>query len=137
MTDLEPHKQGKYFAHVQYHDPALEAGGININQDDYTAELDRVYDVKSAKNMHIEIKNTGSSNGLVFRIEKASKSFESINSLTDADFEEVLPDTVVSATLKNIKDVEEISPESTAIRIRFKRETSGQDTTMGGIINLN
>lgn len=34
-------------------------------------------------------------------------------------------------------DIIDISPESTAIRIRVKRQTSGQDTTLAGIVSVN
>ena len=72
-----------------YHDKVLEdAGNITINQDDYSAGLDRVYDVKGLDNMHVEIVNTGTTNGLEYRIEKARKEFIAIADLVDADFNE-------------------------------------------------
>lgn len=40
-------------------------------------------------------------------------------------------------TIKSITDIEDISPESVAIRIRIKRETSNQNTTLAGITNFN
>ena len=37
----------------------------------------------------------------------------------------------------SISDVVDVSPESTAIRIRVKRQTSGQDTILAGIVSVN
>lgn len=37
----------------------------------------------------------------------------------------------------SISDTIDISPESTAIRIKIKRETAGQDTTLAGIVSVN
>lgn len=36
-----------------------------------------------------------------------------------------------------INDVVDISPETTAIRIRVKRQTAGQDSTLAGIVSVN
>jgi len=36
-----------------------------------------------------------------------------------------------------ISDIVEISPEGTAVRIKIKRETSGQDTTLAGIVSVD
>ena len=243
-------KKGQYSGNSTYHDKALKAGAIDIDQDAYTANLDRIYDVKGLQNMHVEFENTGGANGLTFKIEKARKEFTDIATLVDADFDkDVLGNTDVLAlvaatgtvtlasvlagdtvtinglvytavagvkanntefsidgsdtvdaadlvdsitndtrqgTLKditatnaagvvtltstaigtagdavtlvssdgtrlavsgatfsggvnnfNIKDIVDISPESTAIRIRLRRKTAGQDTTLAGIVSVN
>ncbi len=100
MTEQKLVLRLKGFASRQatYHDKVLEdAGNITIDQDDYTAVLDRVYDVKGLANLHVEIVNTGTTNGLEYRIEKARKEFIAIANLVDADFnEEVKADTIVS-----------------------------------------
>ena len=120
------------------HDSVLEAGGITINQDAYTSGLDRIYDVRGMRNMHVEIKNTGGTNGLTYKIEKARKSFTALTSLVDADFDKDLKaDTNVAFGADNVNDYIDISPESTAIRIRIKRQTSGQDTTLAGFVSAN
>lgn len=37
----------------------------------------------------------------------------------------------------SIKDIVDISPESTGIRIRIRRKTAGQDTTLAGFVGVN
>lgn len=39
--------------------------------------------------------------------------------------------------ITSINDIVEISPEGTAARIKIKRETSGQDTTLAGIVSVD
>ena len=251
MPEIEfTRQEAKYVAPQNLYDAVLQAGGIAIDQDAYTAGLDRIYDVKGLKDMHIEIKNTGSTNDLTFKIEKARKQVTDVGTLVDADFDsdilgntDVLvlvsatgtvtlasvladdtvtinglvytavagakadntefsidgSDTVDAADLVdsitndtrqgtladitatnaagvvtftstaigtagnavtlvssdgtrlavsgatfaggvdnfNIKDIVDISPESTAIRIRIRRKTAGQDTTLAGIVSVN
>jgi len=124
---------------VAFHDKVLEDGpDITIDQDAYTVGLERVYNVKGLSNMHTEIENTGGANGLTYTIEKARKEFIDITTLVDADFDEaILADTNVAFGTTDIQDTVDISPETTAIRIRVRRETSGMDTTMTGIVSVN
>lgn len=137
MTDLVSRGTGSNSSNSVLHDPILEAGGIAVDQDAYTVGLDRPYDVKGLKNMHIEIENTGGANGLTFKIEKTRISYTVISALADADFDQdILADTNVAFGATNIQDIVDISPESTAIRIRVKRQTSGQDTTLAGIVSV-
>lgn len=124
-------------------DSALQTGGITVDQDAYSTDpdsttLDRVYDVKGLDNMHVEIENTGGANGLTYTIVNARKEFTNISTLVDADFdEEILADTNVAFGATNIQDVIDITPETTAIRIKIKRQTAGLDTTLAGIVSIN
>ena len=250
MAEIEFSRvKAKYVAPQDLFDAALQTGAIAIDQDAYSAGLDRVYNVEGLNNMHVEIKNTGS-NPLTFKIEKARKQVEDVSTLVDADFDKdvlgntdvlalvaatgtvtlasVLADDTVTinglvytavagvkanntefsidgsdtvdaadlvdsitndtrqGTLKDItatnaagvvtltstaigtagnavtlvssngtrlavsgatfsggvdnfsiKDIVDISPESTAIRIRIRRKTAGQDTTLAGIVSVN
>lgn len=120
-----------------FFDSALQDGGIDINQDAYTTGLDRLYDIRGMSNMHAEIINSGGSNGLTYTIEKASKEFTDINNLVDADFSEIKPDTNVANSSSDVSDIIDITPESTAIRIRLKRQSAGQDTTLEGTVSVN
>jgi len=122
-----------------YHDKDLEdAGNITINNDNYVAAQDRVYNVKGFRNMNIKIENTGGTNGLEYTIEGSSDEFDKVSELQDADFDDVIKaDTVVAFGDTVRDDVIDISPQSTAIRIRIKRETAGQDTTLQGIVSTN
>lgn len=138
MTDLTARSKGSNSDVGVLHDATLEAGAIDIDQNAYSAGLDRIYDVKGLANMHVEIENTGDTNGLTYKIEKARKNYNVITDLVDADFDEdVLGDTNVAFGVTSTQDVVDLSPESTAIRIRVKRQTSGNDTTMAGIVSVN
>lgn len=120
------------------HDKALEAGSIVIDQNGYTAGLDRVYDVKGLKNMHVRINNDDGADGLIFKIERTEKEFSDISTLADGDFDkDILGDTTVAFGTSSINDVIDISPESTAIRIRVKREVAGNDAELSGFVSVN
>lgn len=120
------------------HDPVLQTGAIAINQDAYTAGLDRIYDVRGLRNMYVEIQNTGGTNGLTYKIEKARKNFTLLTDLVDADFnKDVKADTNVAFGANDTNSIIDISPETTAIRIRVKRQAAGNDTTLAGILNTN
>ena len=96
-----PRITGKFARVATYFDDTLETGGnITINQDSYTAALDRVYEVKGRKNIHAEIENTGNTNGLTYRIEKARIEFRNLSDLDDADFNQIIKaDTDVLAAV--------------------------------------
>ena len=138
MTDLTSRKHGPIALGAVLHDAVLTAGAIDVNQDAYSTGLDRVYDVRGLANMHIEIENSGGTNGLTYTIQKARLDFDLITELVDADFDvDLLADTNVAFGTTDIQDVVDLSPETTAIRIRIKRQTSAQDTTLAGIVSVN
>ena len=120
------------------HDSVLQTGAITIDQDAYTAGLDRIYDVRGMRNMYVEIRNTGGANGLTYKIEKARKSFTDITTLVDADFDkDIKADTIVAFGANDTNVIIDISPETTAIRIRVKRQAAGLNTTLAGIVTVN
>lgn len=131
--------KAKYVPFQNLFDKVIQDGAIAIDQDAYTAALDRVYNVKGLNNMHVEINNTGGANGLTYKIEKCRIKYENDSIPTlDADFdEEIKADTNVAFGAKSITNTIDISPESTAIRIRVKRQSAGDDTTLAGIVNFN
>ena len=130
---------GRYGREPVFFDKALQDGAITIDQNAYTTGLDRLYDVRGKKNIHVVIKNTGGANGLTFTIEGADEKYDSISSLVDADFDNVIKaDTNVAfGTSAPPDDIIDISPESTAIRIRVKRQTTALDTTLAGVVSVN
>ncbi len=117
-------------------DPPLQEGAILIDQDNYTDALERRYDVRGFANMHIEIKNDGA-NGVTYSIGKASKELDEVSDLVDADFTDLLTDFDVGTGIRDVRDIVDISPETTSIRIQLKRTTSSQDTTISGITSFN
>lgn len=138
MTILVFRRKGANSSDTALHDSVLEAGGITINQDNYDASLDRIYDVKGLANIHTEIENTGGSNGLTYTIQNARKDFLEVSELVDADFDEtILADTNVSFGTTDLQDIIDVSPETTGIRIRVRRQTASNDTTMAGIVSAN
>ena len=123
---------------VSFDDDELQTGGITIDQDAYTAGLDREYNVRGFKNMHIQIKNTGGANGLTYTIENSSKDFASISDLVSADYDKVIKaDTNVAFGAQDTNDIIDISPETTAIRVRVKRQTTLLNTTLAGVAKAN
>lgn len=138
LTDLISRKHGPLGTESVLHDIVLAAGAIDVNQDAYTSGLDRIYDVRGFKNMHIEIENTGGVNGLTYKIEKARIDFDLLTELVDANFDvDLLADTNVAFGTTDIQDVVDLSPETTSIRIRIKRQTSSNDTTLSGVVSVN
>jgi len=131
--------EAKYVPFQNRFDKTLQDGAIAIDQDAYTPGLDRIYNTKGLKNMHTEIENTGGANGLTYKIEKCRKKYENDSIPTaDIDFnEDILADTNVAFGAIDIQDIIDISPETTAIRIRIKRQTASNDTTLAGIVNVN
>jgi len=135
LTDLVNRKQdsGRYAGAA---DPELQTGGISIDQDAYTTGLDRIYDVKGMDRVYVEIKNTGGTNSLTYTIQKSRKEFTLLTELVDADFDQtVLDDTDVAFGVTDPHNITDVASEITAIRIRIKRTTAGQSTTMAGIFS--
>lgn len=130
---------GNLVRDATFFDESLETGGnITIDQNNYTSGLDRVYNVKGMSNMHVETENTGGTNGLTYTIEATSKEFRVLSDLDDADFSNVIKaDTNVAFGVTVVDDVIDISPQSTAIRVRVKRQSAGDDTTRQGIVSTN
>lgn len=143
MTNLTQRVLGAFSRQTAFADPLLQTGAISVNQDNYSTDpdstvLDRVYDVKGLSNMHVAIKNTGGTNGLTYKITNTEKEFTDITTLVDADFDEVIKaDTIVAFGAKDTNDIVDISPESTAIRILVKRQTTLLNTTLAGFVSAN
>jgi len=58
--------------------------------------------------------------------------------LVDADFnKDIKADTNVAFGANDTNAIIDISPESTAIRIRVKRQAAGLNTTLAGIVSTN
>ena len=55
----------------------------------------------------------------------------------DADFVEIKGDTDVAFATEDFSNIIDISPESTAIRIRVKRQSPGMNTTLAGTVSVN
>ena len=117
-------------------DQPLEAGNILIDQDAFTEGLERRYDVRGFANMHITISNDGA-NGVTYSIGKANKEVDDVATLVDADFTDLLTDFDIGSGVVDVRDIIDISPESTAIRIQLKRTSAGQDTTISGVASFN
>lgn len=138
VIPLVARSKGKNSDSGALNDPLLETGAITIEEAGYTTAIDRIYDVKGLANMHVEIENTGGSNGLTYKIEKARKEFVEVSELANADFDEdIKGDTNVAFGAISISDIIDLSPESTAIRIRIKEQVGGSDTTLAGIVSVN
>lgn len=138
MTELLLRVKGKHSRNSAYYDKVLEAGSIAVDQDAYTAGLDRIYDVKGLSNMYVEIENTHGTNGLTYTIQKARKEYSALSDLADADFDQdVKADTNVAASATSTTSITSISPEITAIRIRVKRQTATNDAELKGVVSIS
>ena len=143
MTKLDIRDRGVISGNSAYFDKALEAGTIAVDQDNYSTTpdstpLDRVYNVKGLNNMPVKIQNTGGANGLTFTIVSTSQEFETISDLVEADFDnEIVADTNIAFGASSVQDIIDVSPQSTAIRIKIKRETAGQDTTLAADVSVD
>jgi len=125
-------------ATVYFSDPEFQTGGITIDQDAYTAGLDRVYDVRGLKNMNITVRNTGGANGLTYTIEGSRKNFVNVSTLIDADFDNIIKaDTNVAFGAFDTNNIVDISPETSSIRLRVKRQITVLDTTLAGEAQAN
>jgi len=136
LTKLVTRKIGPNSTSGAYHDAVLAQGGITLANDSYNAADDRIYDTRGLLNVHTEINNSGLSS-LSYRIETARIEYDTLDQLTDADFNKLLlDDTIIPDTNTESHDIINISPETTAIRIRLRR-SSGITTTYGGIFAAN
>ncbi len=99
MTTLTNRPLGVNSSNSVLHDAILAAGGIVVNQDEYTSGLDRTYDVRGLSSVHVEIENIGvTGNGLTYKIEKTRRDYASITDLVELDFNaNIKTDTIVSA----------------------------------------
>jgi len=133
VTTLTARAPGAHNAVTEFFDKTLETGAISINQDAYTTGLDRIYDVKGLKDFYILVENTGGANGLTYKVQQARKEFSKLSDLVDADF---VDGTVAEANVAFGAEAESVivraSGEITAVRLRVKRQTSSNNTTMAG-----
>jgi hypothetical protein len=134
MTDLTLRKKGLYSGKSEYYDPVLVAGAITINDDAY-GSFDYIYDVKGILDALILIENTGGANGLTYVVEGTRKEFTALSELVGADFTEVVvTEANVAFGAEAKTDWNRDSGEITALRLRVKRQTAGQNTTLAGNI---
>lgn len=136
---LTPSVHGPYSRAAEFFDSALETTSQLIDNDNYDSAHDRIYEVKGLRNLHLEISNDGA-NGLTYRIENVTKfnvDADDVDSLPATAFKEIKGDTIVAASADDKSDIISISPESSFIRIRVKRETAGQNASLTGVSNLS
>lgn len=139
MTDLVSRPLGVNSNFGVLHDAVLAAGGIVIDQDAYTSGLDRVYDVRGLKNMHVEITNFGATeNGLTYKIEKARKTYDLLTDLTDLDFDidikadtNVTPGTLADGTVTCVSVQENVFGTGTATLLGVG---AGDTVTVNGLL---
>jgi hypothetical protein len=133
MTVLEARALGSYNAVSEFADPLLLAGGIAVDQDAYTAGLDRIYDIKGIKDIYILIQNTHATNGLTYKVQQTRAEFSNISTLVDGDFSDgFVAEANVAALAEAESTITRASAEVTAIRIRVKRQTASNDATLKG-----
>ena len=100
--------------------------------------MDRVVNVKGITNIIVAVRNVGETNPFVAVVQGSTKEFDSLSDLADEDFNTAFRflvfDTRVNPGLTQVEPVIRTSGEITAIRLRAKRQTPGNDGLMGGYI---
>jgi hypothetical protein len=82
------------------------------------------------------LKNAGRIS-LDYTIEKCRKNFTNLTDLVDGDFDEdAKAETAVASGARNTTTLSSISPEITALRIKFKRTTTLQNATVNVIVGI-
>jgi hypothetical protein len=133
LTELSRRALGGYNAISEFADPVLLAGGIAIDQNAYTAGLDRIYDIKGIKDIYILIQNTHATNGLTYKVQQTRAEFTEVSELVDGDFVDgFVAEANVAALAEAESTTTRSSAEVTAIRIRVKRQTTDLDATLAG-----
>jgi len=117
-------EKGKYSGNSIYHDKAIADTALVVDNAAYSAAFDRLYDLKGLEEWWFQIENTGA-NSIDMLVEKSHKEFTDITTLVDADFETETAEAAIGAAAKSAANSKTgVTPEITAIRIRFK-ETVG------------
>jgi len=133
VTVLTKRVPGAHNAISEFFDKALETGAIAIDDNAYITAKDRIYDVKGLKDFYILVKNTGGANGLTYKVQQARKEFSKLSDLLDADFVDgVVAEANVAFGAEAESVIVRASGEITAVRLRVKRQTAGNDTTLAG-----
>jgi len=118
-------KEGEYSGNSIYHDKALADTALVVDNAAYGTAFDRLYDMKGLKEWFFSIKNTGA-NSIDMLVEKAHKEFTDITTLVDADFLQETAEAAIVSSGRSIPNAKvQVTPEITALRIRFKESTGG------------
>jgi len=137
MTNLTQQSQAAFNNVVVFIDEELENTGTVLTTSSFDSATDRIYDIRGFLGFFSQINNAGSVSIDVL-IEKATKHFDNISDLTNADFvEEVAVETVAASGLSAPYENLRATPMDTAIRIRLKLNTGSGSETIFGVISAN
>lgn len=138
MTEIQlvPKQKGAFSGNSVYHDKAIADAALVVDNATYDAAHDRLYDIKGLEEIWARFKNTGA-NTIDMTIEKSHKEFTDITTLVDADFEDEVAEAPIVAAAKSVVFTKtQLTPEITAIRIRFKEAVGGSPGAALGEMGL-
>ncbi len=133
MTELYQ-RTGQHSNRSERHDPELE-NGITVNQNGYGSFTDRVYDVRGFDGVFVQIKNVDDDHPIDYQFDIASKNYDNVDDLIEADFETETATTELDTGETINKEYIRITPRITALRVRLRRGTSNQNADITGIVS--
>lgn len=122
---------------VEYYDKDLQEGGIVLDSTSYAEATDRVYDVRGFQGFFLQLLNEGA-NPFAFTVEAASKAFDNLSELQDADFQVSQAEEIVAGgagTRSLGLEVVRATSSVSAVRVRL-RKTTVDDATIGGTFSV-
>jgi len=137
MTKWTPAPHSSISHSPIFYDKDLQDNGVDIDNDDFDSNLARTYDVRGLLQLSFAIYNPDDT-PFHIELQKYRAHFETLDDIREDDW--VVPPVVtalvpVGAHSTNVFN--NISPEITAIRMRFKRGTPGQDSHAVGVISVH
>jgi len=119
-----------------YHDKAIADTALVVDNAAYSAAFDRIYDVKGLKDWWFQFENTGA-NSIDMLVEKSHKEFTDISTLVDADFVTETAEAAIASSALSVANAKAlVTPEITALRIRFKETAGGSPGTALGTMGF-
>ncbi len=133
MTELYQ-RTGQHSNRSERHDPELE-NGITVNQNGYGSLTDRIYDVRGFDGVYVQISNVDDDHPIDYQFDTASINFEDADDLVEADFTTETATAELDTGETITKEYIRITPKITALRIRVRRGTTGQNANIKGIVS--
>jgi len=115
-----------------YHDKGIADTALVVDNAAYGAAFDRIYDVKGLKEWFFSFLNDGA-NSIDMLVEKSHKEFTDISTLVDADFLQETAEAAIASSARSVANAKSlVTPEITALRIRFKETAGGSPGSAQG-----
>ncbi len=134
MTELYQ-RTGQHSNRSERHDPELE-NGITVNQNGYGSFTDRVYDVRGFDGVFVSLTNVDlGGHPIDYQLDIASVNYDSVDDLHETDFTTETATAEIESDETVTKEYIRITPRITALRVRLRRGTSGQNVDIVGVVS--